>query len=85
MMSGNKTLVDGVLYTLGSGWAPIPTESQTFTIFNDANNAVLTTDVFTPPEAPFVFTNFLIGMSNETQGSVFACRAIPLIDAPESL
>lgn len=83
MQVNGQALVDSVKYTLGSVWAAIPVASATFTIFNDAGKAVLTSDTFTPPPNPFVFTNFLIGLNNASTGSKFACRAVPLIDAPE--
>ena len=83
MQVNGQALVDNIKYTLGSVWAAVPVTSATFSIFNDKGNAVLTTDTFTPPPNPFVFTNFLIGLNNATAGSKFACRAVPLIDAPE--
>ena len=83
MNIGTTTLVDGVKYSLGSVWAPIPVAEATFNIFADGTKQALTSDTFTPPPTPFVFTNFLIGMNNATEGSKFACRAVPLIDAPE--
>ena len=81
MSVNGKVLVDGIKYTLGSIWAPIPVASATFTAFNDANNQTLTSRTFTPPPVPFVFTNFLIGLNNST--GAYGPRMVPLIDAPE--
>jgi hypothetical protein len=83
MQVDGTVIVDQVKYTLGSEWAPISVASHTFTIFNDAGNKVLASDTYTPPPNPFVFTNFLIGLNNASTTSKFACRAVPLIDAPE--
>lgn len=83
-MSVNGTIVvEGIPYSIGSTWAPIPADTATFTIFNNVTGTTLATDTFTPPNAPFVFTNFLVGLNNVSTGSKFAPRAIPLIDAPE--
>lgn len=83
-MSVNGTvLIEGVPYTLGSQWAAVAADTATFNIFNNATGTALATDTFTPPNAPFVFTNFLIGVNNVSSGSKFTTRAVPLIDAPE--
>jgi len=83
MKVGGVTLIDQVKYTIGSSWVPIPDVSQTFTVFNDRTGATLAQDTVTPPAAPFVFTNFLIGLNSVSPTSKFYTRVIPLIDAPE--
>ena len=84
-MKVNGTIVvEDIAYSIGSTWAPIPSDTATFEIFNNVTGTQVAADSFTPPEAPFVFTNFLIGLGNVSSGSTFATRAVPLIDAPES-
>jgi len=84
MKAGGTTLVDGVKFTLGSVWAPVPDDqTQTYVAFDDQTGATLTSDSFEAPSSPFVFTNFLIGMRNATAGSALAPRFVPLVDAPE--
>jgi len=80
-MSGN-TIVNDVRYTIGSGWYPIPVEQLDFAVFDDANNKTLATFSTTPPQPPYVFTAFLLGLANAT--GKYATRAVPLIDAPEA-
>ena len=83
MKEGSTALVNNVKYTLGSSWAPITDAQGTFTVFDTASGATLASDTFTPPNAPFVFTNFLIGQKNQT--GTFGPKLVPLIDAPEHL
>jgi hypothetical protein len=83
MKSGKATLVSHVKYTIGSEWAPIPVESATFTVFDQKTGKTLATTTTTPPHNPFVFTNFLIGLSNVSSASAFTTQVVPLIDAPE--
>ena len=54
LKSGAKTLADGIKYTLGSTWAPVSAEQQTFTAVSDAGGASLATATTTPPTAPEV-------------------------------
>jgi len=54
LKSGAKTLADGIKYTLGSTWAPVSAEQQTFTAVSDAGGASLATATTTPPAAPEV-------------------------------
>ena len=84
IQAGGTTLADNVLYTLGSVWVDIPQGAETFSVFDDATKKALATDTTSPPSAPFVFTNFLIGLQNATAGSTYATRVVPLIDAPEA-
>jgi hypothetical protein len=77
-----STLVNHVDYTIGSGWAPVPSDSATFAVFDDKSGKTLVTGTFTPPEAPQVFTEFLIGMNNAT--GAYGPQLVPLLDAPES-
>jgi hypothetical protein len=84
-MKVNGTIVvEDIAYSIGSVWAPIPADTADFTIFNNVTGVEVATDTFTPPQAPFVFTNFLIGLGNVSSGSTYATRTVPLIDAPES-
>ena len=54
LKSGAKTLADGIKYTLGSTWAPVSAEQQTFTAVSDVGGASLATATTTPPTAPEV-------------------------------
>jgi len=80
---GGATLVDHVDYTIGSDWAPITSATQEFQVFNDKGDVVLQHNSVTPPDAPQVFTQFFLGMSNAT-GSALGPQMVPLIDAPEN-
>ena len=81
LSDGSTTLVQGVSYTLGSDWAPIPVESATFTAKDQKSGKTLASTTTTPPDAPFVFTAFLIGSQNKT--GALGPQLVPLIDAPE--
>jgi hypothetical protein len=83
MSSGGQTLVTDIKYTLGSVWATIPAASASYTVTNHKTGAVLATDTYTAPPAPFVFTNFLIGMANATDAT-YKTQLVPLVDAPEA-
>jgi hypothetical protein len=81
MSSGGSTLASNIEYGLGSGWYQVPSGvSMPFTATDALTGATLATDSFVPPNAPYVFTNFLIGLSNST---AFPPRLVPLVDAPE--
>lgn len=80
-VSGN-TILNDVRYTIGSGWAPVQVEQLDFAIFDDSNNKTLAKFSTTPPQPPYVFTAFLLGLANAT--GAYATRAVPLIDAPEA-
>lgn len=83
MKANGAILVDDVPYAQGSYWA-FTTASQTnFTAFDDATMAPIATITTTPPPAPMVFTNFLVGLHTEKPSSPFATQLIPLLDAPE--
>jgi hypothetical protein len=71
-----KTLVSAVKYTLGSVWAPIPAASDTFAA-TSAAGAKIASAPMTPPNAPQVFTAFLLGTKS------FGYTLMPQIDAPE--
>ena len=79
---GGDVVVNDIQYTLGSNWAPIPVEQQSFTVFDDKSNKTLATFTTTPPTPPFVFTAFLLGMTNQT--GQYGPRTVQLIDAPEA-
>jgi hypothetical protein len=82
MSSGGVTLVLDILYSLGSVWAPISNGTSSYTATNSATGAVIATDSFTAPPAPYVFTNFLVGLANTTDATKKA-RLVALVDAPE--
>eukprot|EP00759_Apiculatamorpha_spiralis_P021833 PhF_6_TR26349/c0_g1_i2/m.37938 len=84
MSENGKTLVDNVPYTLGSDWVTVPQTSGTFTVYDETSKSTLATMTTSPPQPPFVFTAFLLGLQNATSGSTYATKVIPLIDAPES-
>uniref|UniRef100_A0A7S1LUP3 DUF4397 domain-containing protein n=1 Tax=Neobodo designis TaxID=312471 RepID=A0A7S1LUP3_NEODS len=74
-------LVQGIDYTLGSIWANIPVSQATFAAKDQTSGKTLASATTTPPNAPFVFTTFLIGSQNAT--GAISPQLIPLIDAPE--
>jgi hypothetical protein len=75
---GGKVLANGIKYTLGSDWAPISSDQQTFTAVSDAGGATLATAQTTPPAAPEVFTAFLLG------SAAYRYTLLPQVDAPET-
>ena len=83
MSSGGSTLVSDVKYSIGSIWASIPAAKATFAVTDYTTGKSLATDTYTAPPAPFVFTNFLIGLQNATDAA-YKTQLVPLVDAPES-
>ena len=75
--ASGKALVSGVKYTLGSVWAPIPAAAGTFTA-TSATGGTVASAPMTPPNAPQVFTAFLLGVKG------FGYTLMPQIDAPVS-
>ena len=76
--SDSTVLVDKVLYSLGSKWAPVPIGAQSYTVFSDGGAGTrLASSPFTAPIAPMVFTLFLLGSAN------FGYTLAPQLDAPE--
>jgi len=84
MLASGKVILNDIAYTLGSDWVVIPQGSETFTVVDSVSNKTLAADTTAPPNAPFVFTNFLIGLQSANNGSAYATQVVPLIDAPES-
>jgi len=82
MSSGGKTLAQDIIYADGSVWAAVPVGSADYTVSNFVTNEVLAKNTFSAPPAPFVFTNFLIGLSNTTE-SAYKTQLVALVDAPE--
>jgi hypothetical protein len=85
------SLADGVKYTLGSSWVPVPAAEQTFSAVADSTLAsgaaarpwqpgggVLASSPFTPPQSPQVFTTFFLGSAS------FGYSLLPQVDAPET-
>jgi hypothetical protein len=88
------SLADGVKYTLGSAWVPVPAAEQTFSAVADSTLAsgaaarpwqpggggggVLASSPFTPPQSPQVFTTFFLGSAS------FGYSLLPQVDAPET-
>ena len=75
--ASGKALVSGVKYTLGSVWAPIPAAAGTFAA-TSATGGTVASAPMTPPNAPQVFTAFLLGVKG------FGYTLMPQIDAPVS-
>ena len=71
---GGTPLAHGVQYSLGSKWVPVPATQQTFAASGSA--APLASAPFTPPNAPEVFTTFLLG------SKAFGYSLLPQVDAP---
>ena len=71
-----KVLVSDVKFTLGSVWMPIPASADSFTA-TDKSQAKIVTATMTPPDAPQVFTAFLLGTKE------YGYTLMPQIDAPE--
>ena len=71
---GGSPLAHGVQYSLGSKWVPVPATQQTFAASGSA--APLASAPFTPPNAPEVFTTFLLG------SKAFGYSLLPQVDAP---
>ena len=72
-----KPLADQVQYSLGSPWVPVPAGQQTFTAVADGGTARATAP-FSPPNAPEVFSVFLLGDKS------FGYSLVPQVDAPET-
>jgi hypothetical protein len=75
-------LVQGIDYTISSIWATVPVSQATFAAKDQTTGKVLASATTTPPDAPFVFTCFLIGSQNMT--GALGPQLVPLIDAPEN-
>ena len=73
---GGTPLAHGVQYSLGSKWVPVPAAQQTFTASGSGSAASLASAPFTPPNAPEVFTTFLLG------SKAFGYSLLPQVDAP---
>ena len=77
--AGGTVLADGIRYSLGSKWEPVPALSQSYSTFSDsgASSTALASASFTAPAAPMVFTTFLMGSIE------FGYTLVPQLDAPE--
>ena len=81
---GGRQLADQVQYSLGSKWAPVATGQQTFSASSDtaaegaAGGTPLASAPFAPPQAPEVFTVFLLGDKG------YGYTLLPQLDAPET-
>ena len=75
-----RPLVANVKYTLGSMWAPVPAGPRVLTATGTAasGGGVHAIAPFTPPQAPEVFTVFLLGTK------AYGYSLLPQIDAPET-
>ena len=73
---GGTPLAHGVQYSLGSKWVPVPATQQTFAASGSGSAAPLASAPFTPPNAPEVFTTFLLG------SKAFGYSLLPQVDAP---
>ena len=73
---GGAPLAHGVQYSLGSKWVPVPATQQTFAASGSGSAAPLASAPFTPPNAPEVFTTFMLG------SKAFGYSLLPQVDAP---
>ena len=77
MTVGGKAVAQGVKFSVGSAWVPVPAGQETFQILDSATQAQLATATGSPPRSPGAATLYLYGV--ELTGTA----AKLLSDAPE--
>jgi hypothetical protein len=79
--NGTAEIATGVRYSLGSSWAPVPTQAETFGFTDDSTGKVVTSRQLTPAVAPIGNTAMMLGL--QTGSGAFGVQAVSLVDAPE--